>query len=543
MRILIIFLLSLLSVGLLAQSDSVPDKATGVVYNNGELTVTPNELEGYTVYFNTNTNTWWYWNYSTDQWINSGSGSGITAQTLADSMSVVRDSLTAIRNDIGSGGTDDQTAAEVSYNNSSSGLTATNVQGAIDEVVVDLSNVDQSSTNELQTLSWNNSIRTLTLSDGGGTVTITDNTGTDDQNASEVSYDNSTSGLATSTVQGAIDLLENEIDAVSAGASDGVATAGTLDVANQEIDITVALPGSNFSINLTNLANLTQFSNWDKNASDDFDGSWNNLTNIPAGFADGIDDVNDSDASVTNEGSLTVLSGTSSTSIIRSNTSGSTDVTISALTGLSISESSNVINLTNTGDLSTTNELQSLSISNDTIYLTDGGFVVVPTSGGITDGDKGDITVSNSGDTWQIDANTIGGTELQSTSVSAGSYTNANITVDTDGRITAASNGDAVGYATTNNLPSASPFNINLQNRFSSIYELQMLSAPSPLILTVSNPENGGVYTFHFLGVTSNDIVFPANFYYANETSIGTLSLTESDFLTCYYSGANFYCK
>lgn len=543
MRILIIFLLSLLSVGLLAQSDSVPDKATGVVYNNGELTVTPNELEGYTVYFNTNTNTWWYWNYSTDQWINSGSGSGITAQTLADSMSVVRDSLTAIRNDIGSGGTDDQTAAEVSYNNSSSGLTATNVQGAIDEVVVDLSNVDQSSTNELQTLSWNNSIRTLTLSDGGGTVTITDNTGTDDQNASEVSYDNSTSGLATSTVQGAIDLLENEIDAVNAGASDGVATAGTLDVANQEIDITVASPGSNFSINLTNLANLTQFSNWDKNASDDFDGSWNNLTNIPAGFADGIDDVNDSDASVTNEGSLTVLSGTSSTSIIRSNTSGSTDVTISALTGLSISESSNVINLTNTGDLSTTNELQSLSISNDTIYLTDGGFVVVPTSGGITDGDKGDITVSNSGDTWQIDANTIGGTELQSTSVSAGSYTNANITVDTDGRITAASNGDAVGYATTNSLPSASPFNINLQNRFSSIYELQMLSAPSPLILTVSNPENGGVYTFHFLGVTSNDIVFPANFFYANETSIGTLSLTESDFITCYYSGANFYCK
>lgn len=130
MRILIIFLLSLLSVGLLAQSDSVPDKATGVVYNNGELTVTPNELEGYTVYFNTNTNTWWYWNYSTDQWINSGSGSGITAQTLADSMAVVRDSLTAIRNDIGSGGTDDQTAAEVSYTNNGQ----TTVAGGLDSL-------------------------------------------------------------------------------------------------------------------------------------------------------------------------------------------------------------------------------------------------------------------------------------------------------------------------------------------------------------------------------------------------------------------------
>lgn len=34
--------------------------------------------------------------------------------------------------------------------------------------------------------------------------------------------------------------------------------------------------------------------------------------------------------------------------------------------------------ITNTGDLSNTNELQALSISNDTIFLTDGGFVVLP---------------------------------------------------------------------------------------------------------------------------------------------------------------------
>ena len=33
----------------------------------------------------------------------------------------------------------------------------------------------------------------------------------------------------------------------------------------------------------------TAFDDWDKNESDDFDGTWNSLTGIPAGFADGID--------------------------------------------------------------------------------------------------------------------------------------------------------------------------------------------------------------------------------------------------------------
>jgi hypothetical protein len=60
---------------------------------------------------------------------------------------------------------------------------------------------------------------------------------------------------------------------------------------------------------------------------------------------------------------------------------------------------------------------------------------------GVSDGDKGDIIVSGSGTNWQIDANTIGPNELVNTSVTPGTYNFATLTVDADGRLTAASSG------------------------------------------------------------------------------------------------------
>lgn len=64
---------------------------------------------------------------------------------------------------------------------------------------------------------------------------------------------------------------------------------------------------------------------------------------------------------------------------------------------------------------------------------------------GLTDGDKGDLTVT--GGTWSLDNNVVGSPQLASTSVVAGTYELASITVDQDGRIQAADDGILYGTA------------------------------------------------------------------------------------------------
>lgn len=74
----------------------------------------------------------------------------------------------------------------------------------------------------------------------------------------------------------------------------------------------------------------------------------------------------------------------------------------------------------------------------------DGTANIVPaTATNVSDGDKGDITVSSGA--WDIDANTVGASELAATSVTAGTCTACDLTIDADGRITAKASGSVGG--------------------------------------------------------------------------------------------------
>jgi hypothetical protein len=182
------------------------------------------------------------------------------------------------------------------------------------------------------------------------------------------------------------DLLVDVISSLDGVANDG----GNIDlVAGANVTIT-----PNDGANTITIAATDTDTQLSEEQVEDFVGGMltgNTETGITVTYedTDGTIDFVATDPSLSNEGSLTVGAGTSTTSTISSNTSGSTAVTLEAGTNITLSETGNTI-------------------------------TIASTAAGISDGDKGDITVSSSGTAWNIDAGVVGSTEVTDNSLAAG---------------------------------------------------------------------------------------------------------------------------
>ena len=178
--------------------------------------------------------------------------------------------------------------------------------------------VDGSITNELQTLSKLG--LDITLSDGGGTVR--------DSILTETQVDAfvANNGYLTTEVDGSI---TNELQTISTSGAAG--------------NITLSDGGGTLNLNVNDADAST--TNEIQNISTS--GAAGNIS-ISSGSTLNLN-VNDADASVSNEGSLTVGAGTASTSVISSNTSGSTDVTLTAGSNITLSETGNNITIAASG--------------------------------------------------------------------------------------------------------------------------------------------------------------------------------------------------
>ena len=232
----------------------------------------------------------------------------------------------------------------------------------------DVDDADNDPSNEIQDITSDGTSGNISLSDGS---TLTLNVSDDDHDATnelqELSLSGSTLSLTGSTAT--VDLTP---------------FSGT-NTDEQDLDFTAGIITLSGDPDATSI----DLSNYDSDASDDFNGDFASLTSIPAGLSDG-DDVDDADSDATNE---------------------IQDISTDGTTGnISLSDGSTLTLNVDDDDHDATNELQELSLSGSTLSLTGSAATVdlTPFSGTNTDEQDldftaGIITLSGDPDATSID--------------------------------------------------------------------------------------------------------------------------------------------
>ena len=277
----------------------------------------------------------------TDGVVNSAAFSGTTTKTLTLGRSNGLGNLTATFTDAVNDADHSSTNELQTISKTGNTITLSNGGGSVTDsdthltdsqiasmgYIKNANDADHDATNEIQTISKTGN--TITLSNGGGSVTDADTHLTDSQiasmgyikNANDADHDatneiqhisksgntvtlSNGGGSFTDAVNDADHSTTNELQTISKTGNiitlsngGGSFTDAVNDADHDATNELQALTLTGAQLSISN-GNNVNFYGWDTDTSDDFDGDFTSLTNVPAGLSDGDDDTHLTDSQI-----------------------------------------------------------------------------------------------------------------------------------------------------------------------------------------------------------------------------------------------------